>query len=98
VDTVDERHRHRYEVNPIYIEEFEKAGMKFVGRSDDNQRMEIIELENHPYFVGVQYHPEYISRPLKPSAPYLGLIWVNNLFIFRLFFTLFLFFYLGCLW
>jgi CTP synthase len=46
VDTVDERHRHRYEVNPIYIEEFEKAGMKFVGRSEDNQRMEIIELES----------------------------------------------------
>ncbi|CAF0988178.1 unnamed protein product [Adineta steineri] len=55
--------------------EFEKAGMKFVGKSDDNQRMEILELDNHPYFVGVQYHPEYISRPLKPSAPYLGLIW-----------------------
>ncbi|CAF4050258.1 unnamed protein product [Rotaria sp. Silwood2] len=74
-DSVDERHRHRYEVNPIYIDAFEKAGMKFVGRSDDNERMEILELENHPYFVGVQYHPEYISRPLKPSAPYLGLIW-----------------------
>ncbi|CAF0988160.1 unnamed protein product [Adineta steineri] len=75
VDSIDERHRHRYEVNPRYIEEFEKAGMKFVGKSDDNQRMEILELDNHPYFVGVQYHPEYISRPLKPSAPYLGLIW-----------------------
>jgi CTP synthase len=98
VNSVDERHRHRYEVNPTYIEAFEKAGMKFVGRSSDNERMEIIELESkspklssssskhffpdHPYFVGVQYHPEYISRPLKPSAPYLGLIWVNNLFIF----------------
>lgn len=76
VDSVDERHRHRYEVNPIYIDQFEKAGMKFVGRSDDNERMEILELEDHPYFVAVQYHPEYISRPLKPSAPYLGLIWV----------------------
>ena len=98
-NTVDERHRHRYEVNPEYIEQFEQAGMKFVGRSDDNQRMEIIELESkfhemsirlndlrfvlsdHPYFVGVQYHPEYISRPLKPSAPYLGLIWVHHFFI-----------------
>ncbi|CAF3647882.1 unnamed protein product [Rotaria socialis] len=75
VDTIDERHRHRYEVNPKYVEEFEKAGMKFVGHSDDNQRMEILELDNHPYFVAVQYHPEYISRPLKPTAPYLGLIW-----------------------
>jgi hypothetical protein len=46
VNTVDERHRHRYEVNPIYIEAFEQAGMKFVGRSEDNQRMEIVELES----------------------------------------------------
>ncbi|CAF2980985.1 unnamed protein product [Rotaria socialis] len=75
VESIDERHRHRYEVNPSYIDAFEQGGMKFVGRSDDNERMEILELENHPYFVAVQYHPEYISRPLKPSAPYLGLIW-----------------------
>jgi len=74
VDTIDERHRHRYEVNPEFIAELEQHGMKFVGKSDDNERMEIMELGNHPYFVGVQYHPEYISRPLKPSAPYLGLI------------------------
>ncbi len=46
MNTVDERHRHRYEVNPIYIEAFEEAGMKFVGRSEDNQRMEIVELES----------------------------------------------------
>ena len=78
VSSVDERHRHRYEVNPVYIEECEKAGLKFVGRSDDNERMEILELDDHPYFVAVQYHPEYISRPLKPSAPYLGLIWVKK--------------------
>jgi CTP synthase len=66
-------------VNPKYIKEFENAGMKFVGRSTDDERMEILELDNHPYFVAVQYHPEYISRPLKPSAPYLGLIWVCGL-------------------
>ena len=46
VSSVDERHRHRYEVNPTYIDAFEKAGMKFVGRSDDNERMEILELES----------------------------------------------------
>merc|ERR1719483_1743921 len=48
--------------------------MKFVGRSEDGERMEIMELEDHPYYVGVQYHPEYISRPLHPSPPYLGLL------------------------
>ncbi|XP_059172160.1 CTP synthase 1-like [Physella acuta] len=71
---VDERHRHRYEVNPKVVEELEKAGLKFVGHSEDNQRMEIMELEDHPYYVGVQYHPEYISRPMNPSPPYLGLL------------------------
>ncbi|CAF0760962.1 unnamed protein product [Didymodactylos carnosus] len=62
-------------VNPEFVTELEQQGMKFVGRSEDNERMEIMELENHPYFVGVQFHPEYISRPMKPSPPYLGLIW-----------------------
>jgi hypothetical protein len=74
VDHVDERHRHRYEVNPIYVPELEKQGMIFTGQSEDGNRMEIMELNGHPYFVAVQYHPEYISRPHKPSAPYLGLV------------------------
>lgn len=71
---VEERHRHRYEVNPTVVSQLEAKGMKFVGRSEDGERMEIMELEGHPYYVGVQYHPEYISRPMKPSAPYLGLL------------------------
>ncbi|GFN89979.1 ctp synthase [Plakobranchus ocellatus] len=71
---VEERHRHRYEVNPAVVEELEENGMKFVGRSEDGERMEIMELEGHPFYVGVQYHPEYISRPMKPSPPYLGLL------------------------
>jgi len=74
VDYVDERHRHRYEVNPSLVESLEKEGLRFVGHDDDGERMEIMELEEHPYFVAVQYHPEYISRPMKPSPPYLGLI------------------------
>jgi CTP synthase len=45
-----------------------------VGKDETGKRMEIMELEGHPYYVGVQYHPEYISRPLNPSRPYLGLI------------------------
>ena len=48
--------------------------MKFVGRDVQNERMEIMELSGHPFYVAVQYHPEYISRPMRPSAPYLGLI------------------------
>ncbi|XP_033098300.1 CTP synthase 2-like [Anneissia japonica] len=74
VEVVEERHRHRYEVDPSKVEEFEGNGLKFVGRSEDGKRMEIMELSGHPYFVAVQYHPEYLSRPLKPSPPYLGFI------------------------
>lgn len=72
--SVDERHRHRYEINPDYVQRLEEAGLKFVGTDEENKRMEIVELDNHPYYVGVQYHPEYLSRPLKPSPPFMGLI------------------------
>ncbi|KAK7537824.1 CTP synthase-like protein [Phyllosticta citricarpa] len=69
-----ERHRHRYEVNPTYIERLEQAGLTFIGKDNKGERMEIVELKDHPYFVGVQYHPEYLSRVLDPSRPYLGFI------------------------
>ncbi|XP_062127521.1 CTP synthase isoform X3 [Drosophila sulfurigaster albostrigata] len=72
--SVDERHRHRYEVNPLYVDQLEKLGLNFVGTDIEQNRMEVIELRNHPYFVATQYHPEYLSRPLKPSPPFLGLI------------------------
>ncbi|URE36659.1 CTP synthase [Musa troglodytarum] len=71
---VDERHRHRYEVNPEMVPEFEKAGLAFVGQDETGKRMEIIELADHPYFIGVQFHPEFKSRPGKTSALFLGLI------------------------
>lgn len=71
---VHERHRHRYEVNPRYVPKLEEEGMNFVGTDVKKNRMEIIELHDHPYFVATQYHPEYLSRPLKPSPPFLGLI------------------------
>ncbi|THG02934.1 hypothetical protein TEA_013834 [Camellia sinensis var. sinensis] len=71
---VDERHRHRYEVNPNMVAQFEDAGISFTGKDESGQRMEIVELPNHPYFVGVQFHPEFKSRPGKPSALFLGLI------------------------
>ncbi|KAF2156715.1 CTP synthase [Myriangium duriaei CBS 260.36] len=69
-----ERHRHRYEVNPSYISRLEKEGLTFIGKDETGVRMEIIELKEHPWFVGVQFHPEYLSRVLSPSKPYLGFI------------------------
>uniref|UniRef100_A0A0E0HIS7 CTP synthase n=1 Tax=Oryza nivara TaxID=4536 RepID=A0A0E0HIS7_ORYNI len=71
---VDERHRHRYEVNPEMVPEFEKAGLSFVGRDESGTRMEIIELPTHRFFVGAQFHPEFKSRPGKPSPLFMGLI------------------------
>uniref|UniRef100_A0A0V0G503 CTP synthase n=1 Tax=Triatoma dimidiata TaxID=72491 RepID=A0A0V0G503_TRIDM len=71
---IEERHRHRYEVNPTYIEQFESKGFRFVGHCEEQKRMEVAELDKHPYYVATQFHPEYLSRPLKPSPPFLGLI------------------------
>lgn len=75
---VDERHRHRYEINPDLVEQIEQAGLKFVGKDESGQRCEIFELENHPFFVGVQYHPEFKSRPGRPSPPFLGLLLASS--------------------
>ena len=74
LDSVDERHRHRYEVNPDLIESLENAGCVYVGKDETGQRCEILELDDHPYFVAVQYHPEFKSRPGKPSPPFHGLL------------------------
>ena len=63
---INERHRHRYEVNVHYKDKFEKKGMMFSGMSPDGLLPEIIELKNHPWFIGVQFHPEFKSRPLAP--------------------------------
>ncbi|KFD68234.1 hypothetical protein M514_03134 [Trichuris suis] len=74
VSSIEERHRHRYEVNANYIERFERNGFDFVGRDVNGNRMEVCELRGHPYYVGVQFHPEYLSTPLAPSPPYVGLV------------------------
>ena len=71
---VDERHRHRYEVNPELIDRIESAGLIYVGKDETGQRCEIMELKDHPYYVGTQYHPEFKSRPGRPSPPFLGLL------------------------
>jgi len=64
--SIKERHRHRYEVNINYRKKFEEKGMSFSGLSPNGMLPEIIELENHPWFIGVQFHPEFKSRPLAP--------------------------------
>lgn len=66
-DTIRERHRHRYEINPAYVQTIENNGLLFVGKDENNTRMEVIELVDHPFFVATQYHPEYLSSPLKPA-------------------------------
>ncbi|PSP54207.1 CTP synthase, partial [Halobacteriales archaeon QH_7_68_42] len=67
-----ERHRHRYEVNPEYIDDLEAAGLRFSGES--GRRMEVLELPGHPYFLGTQFHPEFRSRPTRASPPFVGLL------------------------
>ncbi len=73
-DGVDERHRHRYEVNPEYVETLEKAGLRFTGVDDRGERMEIIELDQkmHPFFFATQFHPEFMSHPHSPSPPFVA--------------------------
>ena len=71
---VNERHRHRYEVNPDLIEKIEASGLVYVGKDETGKRCEIMELNGHPYYVGTQYHPEFKSRPGRPSPPFLGLL------------------------
>jgi CTP synthase len=73
---IKERHRHRYEVNPEYIEQIEKAGLTFSGQSPDGKLMEIAELPKNKHFfmVGSQFHPEFTSSPLKPNPLFISLI------------------------
>ncbi|CAH2355150.1 CTP synthase 1 [[Candida] railenensis] len=71
---VMERHRHRYEVNPKLISKIEAKGLKFIGKDETETRMELLELDDHKFFCGTQYHPEYISKVLDPSRPFLGLV------------------------
>jgi CTP synthase len=72
--TIDERHRHRYEVNVNYRERLEATGLRFSGMSPDGVLPEIIELPGHPWFVGVQYHPELKSKPFDPHPLFAGFI------------------------
>lgn len=71
---ISERHRHRYEFNNDYRKKLEKAGLTICGVSPDNKLVEAIEITDHPFFIGVQFHPEYISRPLDPHPLFVEFI------------------------
>ena len=73
---IRERFRHRYEVDPGYIEQLEAAGLIFSGRHPEQPIMQILELpqEEHPYFIGAQFHPELTGRPLFPQPMFMGLV------------------------
>lgn len=73
-EEIEERHRHRYEVNLDYKEEMEDNGLTFSGRSPNGKRMEILELDDHPFFIGSQFHPEFQSRPMKPAPLFLEFV------------------------
>jgi CTP synthase len=73
-DKVDERHRHRYEFNNAYREQFEEKGLRFAGLSPDGKLVEILELKDHPWFVAVQFHPELKSRPVEAHPLFGGLV------------------------
>ena len=73
-DAIEERHRHRYEFNNAYRQQFEAHGMRFAGTSPDGKLVEIVELADHPWFVAVQFHPEFKSKPLSAHPLFAGFI------------------------
>lgn len=73
-EAIEERHRHRFEFNNAYRSELTEKGLVFSGVSPDDRLVEVIELENHPYFVGCQFHPEFLSRPNRPHPLFAAFI------------------------
>lgn len=73
-EKIEERHRHRFEYNNDYREIMERGGLKIGGTSPDGSLVEMVELENHPYFIGVQFHPEFASRPNRPAPLFVHLV------------------------
>jgi CTP synthase len=73
-ERIYERHRHRYEFNPAYRGRFERAGMRVAATSPDGHLVEIVELDDHPWFVGVQFHPEFQSHFLSPHPLFTGFV------------------------
>jgi CTP synthase len=73
-DEIEERHRHRYEVNNAYRDQLSQAGLIFSGLSPDSKLVEMIEIKDHPFFIGCQFHPEFLSRPLDPHPIFLAFV------------------------
>jgi CTP synthase len=71
---IKERHRHRYEFNSDYLSDFQRAGMQATGINPESNLVEVVEVTNHPWFVGVQYHPEYKSRVEAPHPLFVGFV------------------------
>ena len=71
---IRERHRHRFEVNQKYLKRFEEKGLHYTAFSDEGRRAEILELDDHPFYFGTQYHPEYVSRPERPDPIYVAFV------------------------
>ena len=73
-DEIKERHRHRYEFNNKYRKQMTEAGLVLCGNSPDGLLVEAVEIEDHPFYVGVQFHPEFKSRPNAPHPLFVGFI------------------------
>ncbi len=73
-ERISERHRHRYEVNNAYRDQLEEAGLRLAGLSPDGRLVELVELEEHPFFVASQFHPEFKSRPMEPHPLFIGFV------------------------
>ena len=71
---VNERHRHRFEFNNAYRDTLEKAGMRYSGLSPDGRLVEIAELSEHPFMLGTQFHPEFLSRPNRPHPLFVSFV------------------------
>ncbi|MEO1369941.1 MAG: gamma-glutamyl-gamma-aminobutyrate hydrolase family protein, partial [Acidobacteriota bacterium] len=74
VDEISERHRHRYEVNQKYLSTLREHGLRVAGLSPDGKFVEMVELTDHPWFIGCQFHPEYKSRPIEPHPLFVSFI------------------------
>jgi CTP synthase len=80
VDLVEERHRHRFEFNNRYREEYQKNGMVFSGLSPDGKLVEIVEIKDHPFMLATQFHPEFLSRPNRPHPLFIKYIQATEQF------------------